>query len=93
MLKMKKLKNLSVSGYIYHKCVGSYSQLKTHDSMYTCTFSTMASCIPDDNITQEIMVPSRRNTVQTILVDVELRHDGQHAQQQLAAAGQQQQAN
>ena len=53
----------------------------------------MVSWMPVDNITQETMVPSRRKSVYTILVDVELRHDGQQAQQQLAAAGQQQQAN
>lgn len=39
------------------------------------------------------MVPSSKNTVYIIRVDVELRHDGQQAQQQLTAVGQQQQAN
>ena len=53
----------------------------------------MVSCIPLDSMIQEMIVPSRRNNVYMILVDVELRHDGQQAQQQLTAAGQQQQAN
>lgn len=53
----------------------------------------MVSCIPEDNMTQDTIVPSSKNTVYTIRVDVELRHDGQHAQQQLTAVGQQQQAN
>lgn len=57
------------------------------------TFSTMVSCIPEDNITQDKIVPMRRNSVYTILVEVELRHDGQHAQQQLATVGQQQHAH
>lgn len=57
------------------------------------TFSTMACCIPVDNITQEIIVPNSRNIVYTMRVDVELRQDGQQAQQQLTAVGQQQQAN
>jgi len=53
----------------------------------------MASCIPEDNMRQDTIVPRSKNTVYIIRVEVELRHDGQHAQQQLAAAGQQQQAN
>lgn len=57
------------------------------------TFSAMVSCIPEDNITQDKIVPMRRNSVYTILVEVELRHDGQHAQQQLATVGQQQHAH
>ena len=57
------------------------------------TFSTIASCMPVDNMMQDKIVPSSKNTVYIIRVDVELRHDGQHAQQQLAAVEQQQQAN
>lgn len=57
------------------------------------TFSTMACWIPLDSITQEIIVPNSRNIEYTMRVDVELRQDGQQAQQQLTAVGQQQQAN
>lgn len=49
--------------------------------------------MPVDNMIQDKIVPSSKNTVYIIRVDVELRHDGQHAQQQLAAVEQQQQAN
>ena len=52
----------------------------------------MASCMVEDSIIQDAIVPSNRKTVYMILLEVELRHDGQQAQQQLAAAGQQQHA-
>lgn len=87
------LLNITVK-ILHENCfLATYSVYVTCCSLETQTFSTMVSCIPVNNITQETTVPSRRKIVYTILVDVELRHDGQHAQQQLAAAGQQQQAN
>ena len=52
----------------------------------------MASCMVEDSIIQDTIVPSNRKTVYVILLEVELRHDGQQAQQHLAAAGQQQHA-
>ena len=55
-----------------------------------CTLSIMASCMVEDSIIQDTIVPSTRKTVYMILLEVELRHDGQQAQQHLAVALEQQ---
>ena len=59
-------------------------------SLQDHTLSIMASCMVEDSIIQDTIVPSNRKTVYMILLEVELRHDGQQAQQHLAAALEQQ---